>query len=64
MQVGDVVKFNDKGTRYDLRDIGTIVRKDIYRSGLEVGGEPLVEVLWSNGDLGWILETRVGVVIT
>ena len=62
MKVGDVVKFNDKYADYDPRDIGTVIRKDRYRSGLEVDGEPLIEVLWSHGDLGWILETRVDVV--
>ena len=62
MQVGDIVKFSDKYAGYDPRDIGTVIRKDRYRSGLEVDGEPLVEVLWSYGGLGWILETRVEVV--
>ena len=62
MQIGDVVKFNDKNAGYDPRDIGTVIHKDVYQSGLETGGEPLVEVLWSYGGLGWILETRVRVV--
>jgi len=63
MQVGDIVKFGDKYAGYDPRDIGTVIRKDRYRSGLEVDGEPLVEVLWSYGGLGWILETRVKVIV-
>ena len=62
MQIGDVVKFNDKNAGYDPRDIGTVVRKDVYQSGLKAGGDPLVEVLWSYGGLGWISETRVKVV--
>jgi len=45
----------------DTRAIGTILKLDTYSSqvGSSFRKEPIIEVLWSDGTVGWILKSRV-----
>lgn len=66
MKVGDVVIFEDEYNSDDKRRIGTVVGFDMYsradREMMPGPAESLVEVMWSTGERGWILERRVRVI--
>ena len=72
MKIGDLVKFEPELGNIidDQRSYGTILRFDIYNPGeltypvscIESYSERLVEVLWSMGYKGWILQSRVEVI--
>ena len=65
MKIGDLVKINDVAN--DPRGSGVVLKFDMYTSTRTSPGgtirfpprEPIVEVLWANGSLGWILKTRL-----
>ncbi len=59
MKTGDIVKF-DPIDKEDTRNVGTVIRLDTYIGAM--GLESIIEVLWSTGQLGWILESRVKVI--
>ncbi len=65
--VGDIVKIVDwKGSKPDSREVGTVIRfEGSHRwnrrwSGMQ-NRESLAEVLWQDGQTGWILSSRIGV---
>ena len=62
MKVGELVKINDLNEPDPKRMIGTVVRHDMYDSQFTKAGEEISEVLWNNGQLGWILTSRLCVV--
>tara|TARA_Y100000310_G_C20688235_1_gene820500 strand:- start:2236 stop:2445 length:210 start_codon:yes stop_codon:yes gene_type:complete len=43
------------------REVGTILRWDDYEGSL--GIEPMIEVLWNTGKVGFILSERVEVIL-
>ena len=59
MKTGDIVKFVPID-KEDTRNVGTVIRFDTYVGAM--GLESLIEVFWSTGQLGWILESRVKVI--
>ena len=66
MQIGDIVEIIDwKGSRPDDRKQGTVVRlQGNHRwSGkrrVKNRAEVLTEVLWQDGQIGWVLSSRLG----
>jgi hypothetical protein len=64
MKVGDLIKFTPEedtltiGDMKDRRRVGTILKIDTYRGKINLP-EPILEVFWSTGALGWILQRRV-----
>ena len=73
MKIGDLVQFIDRtallGRRgFDRRNIGMVLKFDSYNQpGNRIthtlgNGEAIAEILWSSGEVGWILKTRVEVV--
>ena len=65
MKVGDLVKIVNVHAE-DTRKIGTILKFDVYHGRNKYlhhdSVEPIVEVLWSNNEPGWILKARLEVV--
>ena len=59
MKIGDVVEIREKLPKWDDRKFGTILRFDVYSSGVVQTPEPIVEVLWNAGHKSWILKSRV-----
>jgi hypothetical protein len=59
MKVGDIVKFEPLD-KEDTRNVGTVIRFDTYVGAM--GMDSIIEVFWSTGQLGWILENRVKVI--
>ena len=65
MGVGDLVKFEPDGHALyiggmkDERRVGTIVGRSIWMGDEAKPSEPILEVLWNTGALGWILQSRV-----
>jgi len=73
MRIGDLIRFTPeevltaslpyslRGPQEDTRVVGTILKLDTYSSqvGSSFRKEPIIEVLWSDGTVGWILESRV-----
>jgi hypothetical protein len=65
MRIGDLIRFAPEDLKNrdinDSRDVGTILKFDTYSSqvGSSFTKEPIIEVLWSNGTVGWILKSRV-----
>ena len=67
MRVGDLVQFDDYYVKEDDRQVGTVLKFDLYRGGDDCGtargpAESLVQVMWGTGEVGWILERRVRVI--
>ena len=62
MKIGELVRINDLNKSDPKRMIGTIVRHDMYDSRFNSIGEKISEVLWNNGQLGWILTSRLSAV--
>ena len=67
MKVGDLVQFDDYYVKEDDRQVGTVLKFDIFRGADDCGtisgpAESLVQVLWGTGEVGWILERRVRVI--
>ena len=70
IQIGALIKISEydaEGQRADARDnrrLGTILRDDTYTSCAlgEAVVERIVEVLWQDGQTGWILKDRVEVI--
>tara|TARA_B100000073_G_C23338782_1_gene413942 strand:- start:324 stop:527 length:204 start_codon:yes stop_codon:yes gene_type:complete len=59
MNVGDLVKINDLKEPDSNRELGTIVKHDIYDSQFGSLHEKISEVLWNSGKLSWILTSRL-----
>ena len=60
MKVGDLVRINDVGK--DSRGGGVVLKFDTYTSRTFEGfPESIVEVLWANDSIGWILEKRLDI---
>ncbi len=72
MKIGDLIRFTPEDcltaslpyslcADEDTRAVGTILKFDTYSSqvGSSFRKEPIIEVLWSDGTVGWILESRV-----
>tara|TARA_R110000824_G_scaffold347890_2_gene534649 strand:+ start:6 stop:221 length:216 start_codon:yes stop_codon:yes gene_type:complete len=62
MNIGDLVKINDLNEPDPKRTMGTIIRHDMYDSQFSKINEQISEVLWNNGQLGWILSKRLEIV--
>jgi hypothetical protein len=62
MEIGELVRINDLNDLDPKRMIGTVIRHDMYDSRFNKAGEKISEVLWNNGQLGWILTSRLSVV--
>ena len=74
MQVGSLVRITDVGPE-DTRGIGTVLKFDTYNSQREYPtkfvvdnwqlpaqrDECIIEVLWSDAHIGWILRKRLEV---
>ena len=74
MKIGDLVRITDVGSE-DTRGIGTVLKFDAYNSQREYpakfvvdnwqlparSDERIVEVLWSDTHIGWILYKRLEV---
>jgi hypothetical protein len=75
MQVGSLVRITDVGSE-DTRGIGTVLKFDTYNSQREYPAkfaadlvrhlpaqrdECIIEVLWSDAHIGWILRKRLEV---
>jgi hypothetical protein len=64
VKVGDLVTIADEPS--DDRRVGTIMRFSTFESDCGwktfTPPEPIVEVLWNTGVLGWILKERVEVI--
>ena len=65
IKIGALVKIIDVNAD-DSRRFGTIIKFDRYFGNPgyhpqkhNLHGEDIVEVLWSNGELGWILKQRL-----
>ncbi len=66
MKIGDLVRFEHQNPE-DARKFGTVLQFDYWSpEELEVfpiqKPEKIVEILWNNGSLGWILQGRVSVI--
>jgi len=65
MKVGDLVKIISVHAE-DVRKIGTVLKFDVYHGRNKYlhhdSIEPIVEVLWSNNEPGWILRARLEVI--
>ena len=65
MQVGNVVEIIDwKGSKPDSRKHGTVVRvQGKHRWSVDKrvssGKDVLAEVLWQDGQIGWVLASRL-----
>jgi len=74
MKIGDLIRFTPEAYDFyqgrpssptlpdeDTREVGTILKFDTYSSqvGSSFRKEPIIEVLWSDGTVGWILKSRV-----
>ena len=71
MKIGDLIKFEPDekalviNDMVDHRRVGTILGFDVYRGNEKAMGvplrnpEPIIEVLWNTGHIGWILQDRV-----
>lgn len=60
MTIGDLVRINDEAK--DSRGKGVILKFDTYNPRTFEGSpEPIVEVLWSNNTIGWILQKRLDI---
>ena len=67
MKVGDLIQFDDDYGIKDDRQVGTVLKFDLYRDGDDCGtlrgpAESLIQVLWNTGQTGWILERRVRII--
>jgi len=65
MQIGDIVEIVDwKGARPDTRKCGTVVRlqgNHRWSGKRRVNkNQVLAEVLWQDGQTGWVLSSRLG----
>lgn len=75
MQVGSLVRITDVGSE-DTRGIGTVLKFDTYNSQRDYPAkfivddmealmvkrdECIIEVLWSDAHIGWILRKRLEV---
>jgi hypothetical protein len=74
MQVGSLVRITDAEPE-DTRGIGTVLKFDMYRSQRSYpaksvvgnwqlpaqGDECIIEVLWSDAHIGWVLRKRLEV---
>jgi hypothetical protein len=59
MKIGNLVRINDLNELDPRRMMGTIVRHDLYDSQFSKISEKISEVLWNDGQLGWILSSRL-----
>jgi len=59
MKIGNLVRINDLNEPDPRRMMGTIVRHDLYDSQFSKISEKISEVLWNDGQLGWILSSRL-----
>ena len=66
IKVGDLIKISDwKGSKPDGRIIGTVIRMSEYNISDKKKYEKvqsLSEILWQDGNIGWILTERIEVV--
>ena len=61
MRIGDLVEINDVD-HIDERGKGIVLKFDTYTDARFKGlPEAIVEVLWSNNTVGWILKNRLDV---
>jgi hypothetical protein len=65
-RIGDLIEAIDPAMLLDAsedRRIGNILRFDTYKSpsGI-VSPEQIVEIHWNNGEIGWILHSRIRLV--
>ena len=59
MKIGDLVKINDLNEADPKRTLGTVIKYDVYDRQFGGISEQIVEVLWNDGHLGWILSSRL-----
>lgn len=67
LSVGDVVRITDwRGSKPDDRTVGTVIEFDTYHprherlfNNLTGRAEPMCCVLWSHGEMSWILCDRI-----
>ena len=57
VKIGDIVQIIDGGPN-DKRNLGTVIRFDIYTSE-SLPPEEIVEVMWADSHAGWILKYRL-----
>tara|TARA_A100001011_G_scaffold352915_1_gene394023 strand:- start:682 stop:903 length:222 start_codon:yes stop_codon:yes gene_type:complete len=64
--VGDLIRIVDwRGSAPDSREIGTVLRLSQYKTShkMKYGvTESLSEILWNDGEIGWILTDRLTVI--
>jgi len=66
MKIGDLIEANDPEMINDInenRRVGNILRFDTYQAASRPHlNEPIVEIHWNSGEIGWILQRRVRLV--
>lgn len=62
VKVGELVKISDVGVN-DSRQIGTVLKFDVYKTTSSGGDESIAEVMWNNGGIGWVLTSRLEMIL-
>ena len=60
MQIGDIIRLKPGQVPRQNREMGTVLAFDAIISS--IGMDATVEVLWTTGKVGWILQNRIEVI--
>ena len=63
--IGSTIRITSPDHTTRDRVTGTVIKHDTYSNVSSVGGvilEQIIEVLWQDGNVGWILKDRVEVI--